>query len=193
MTYEKFHKDIVFTIMSEHSDCFELVSLLISLLRKLMSKSKAAKDKLAEMYLLTFAAIVETHTDKEKQIKCEGIVIPPNLDPVKAFLLKETIATMGELAAEPEHREALIAGADVVFDVLQAARQNFAHPKLMKTALGCLINFSAENPGGAGHNGADLLSREPCFYQVIYSILDDSDSKPLMLEYVLRLINVTAS
>lgn len=29
---------------------------------------------------------------------------------------------MGELAAENEHREALIQAADVVFDVLQAAR-----------------------------------------------------------------------
>ena len=63
----------------------------------------------------------------------------------------------------------------------------------MKTALGCLIYFSAQNLGGSGHNGADLLSREPCIYQIIYSILEDPDSKPLMLEYVLRLINVTAS
>jgi hypothetical protein len=36
--------------------------------------------------------------------------------------LKETIATMGELATENEHREALIQAADVIFDVLQAAR-----------------------------------------------------------------------
>ena len=120
-TNDKLHKVIIFTIMSEHSDCFELVSLVISLLRKLMARSKAERDRIAEMYLLTFAAIVEAHTHKVEQIKSEKI-IPPNFDPVKAFLLKETIATMGELAAEPEHREALISGADVVFDVLQAAR-----------------------------------------------------------------------
>jgi len=29
-----------------------------------MSRSKAEKDRIAEMYLLTFAAIVEAHTNK---------------------------------------------------------------------------------------------------------------------------------
>lgn len=93
--------------MGEHSDCFELVSLVIALLRKLMSRSKQEKDKIAEMYLLTLAGIVEVHTHKAETINTEKIV-PPNLDPMKAFLLKETIATMGELAADQEHREALI-------------------------------------------------------------------------------------
>ena len=63
-TNDKFHKHIIHTIMSEHSDCFELVSLVISLLRKLIARSKAERDKIAEMYLLTFAAIVEAHTNK---------------------------------------------------------------------------------------------------------------------------------
>jgi hypothetical protein len=63
-TNDKFHKHIIHTIMSEHSDCFELVSLVISLLRKLMARSKAERDRIAEMYLLTFAAIVEAHTNK---------------------------------------------------------------------------------------------------------------------------------
>jgi hypothetical protein len=118
---KKFHEKIIYKIMGEHSDCFELVSLVIALLRKLMSKSKQEKDKIAEMYLLTFAAIIEVHTNKVDTINSDKIV-PPNLDPMKAFLLKETIAIMGELAAEPEHREALISGADIIYDVLQAAR-----------------------------------------------------------------------
>lgn len=43
----------------------------------------------------------------------------------------------------------------------------------------------------AAEAGSEMIGREPCFYQIIYSVLDSPNEKPL-LEYILRLILNTA-
>jgi hypothetical protein len=59
-------------------------------------------------------------------------------------LLKVAIACIGAFAAIKDHRDAL-KETEIVTDVLLSARSHLTHAKLIKTALGCLINLSSIN------------------------------------------------
>ena len=116
------------------------------------------------MYLLTLATIIEMNADN------------PPMDNHSTFLLKECIATLGVLASDPANREAL--ASNTVSHVLAIAKANMGHAKLLKTSLGCLINIAS----------TQSLARDPNFYQILYTVLDQyCESKP-MIDYILRLI-----
>lgn len=63
-----------------------------------------------------------------------------------------------------------------------SAKLNLNKPKVLKTALGCLINLSTMNESKEG------LGMDPTYYQVIYTVIEEYSNVPLMLDYALRLI-----
>ncbi len=82
------------------------------------------RDKVAKLYLLTLTTIFE------EAAKAEG-----------SPLLKEILAAIGMLATLPDHRSALVS-LGLLNNVLVAARTHIGEPKVVKTALGCLVNLT---------------------------------------------------
>ena len=64
------------------------------------------------------------------------------------------MASLGMLASSQEHREALLT-QDIITNVLKAARAHIGNAKLLKTALGCLINLTA------GKESQETLTKDP--------------------------------
>lgn len=57
------------------------------------------------------------------------------------FINKEILGTLGVLAVEDIHRKEIFEN-DGVANVILSAKYNLNKPKIIKTALGCLINLA---------------------------------------------------
>ena len=90
------------------------------------------------------------------------------------------MASLGMLASSQEHREALLT-QDIITNVLKAARAHIGNAKLLKTALGCLINLTA------GKESQETLTKDPSFYQILYTVIEEKKYRAL-IEYMLRLV-----
>ena len=82
-----------------------------------------------------------------------------------AFIHKEILGCLGVLAVEETHRKEITEN-DGLQLIIMSAKLNINKPKIIKTALGCLINMASTE------DNKDLISKDASFYQLIYSVLD---------------------
>ena len=55
-------------------------------------------------------------------------------------------------------------------------------PKIVKTALGCLINLASTN------ENKEVIAKDASYYQLVYTVLDTYDQMTPLVDYTLRLI-----
>ena len=59
-----------------------------------------------------------------------------------AFIHKEILGCLGVLAADDNHRKEIVQNNGIYY-VIISAKLNINKPKIIKTALGCLINLAS--------------------------------------------------
>jgi len=129
---------------------------------------------MAELYLFTLVAIVETNASPS--------------DHARSYLLKECLATLGLLASSTDHRLALSATPLPLYLLSISLSGGVSHLKLLKTSLSTLCNLCPP-----GSPTLTTLSTTPAFYQLLYTLLD-LDSLPLpILDCLLLLVLATTS
>ena len=74
-----------------------------------------------------------------------------------AFIYKEILGCLGVLAVGEKHRKEIMDNEGISL-VIQSALLNVNKPKIIKTALGCLINLASSQ------DTKDTISKEATFY-----------------------------
>lgn len=72
---------------------------------------------------------------------------------------------MGVLASDEKHRKEIVDN-DGIYYVILSAKLNINKPKLVKTALGCLINLTSTQ------ENKEVIAKDASYYQLIYTVLD---------------------
>ena len=127
---------------------------------------------MAELYLFTLVAIVETNASPS--------------DHAISYLLKECLATLGLLASLTDHRLALSATPLPHFLLSIALTGSVSHLKLLKTSLSTLCNLCPP-----GSPTLSTLSTTAAFYQLLYTLLDLDALPPPILDCLLHLVLAT--
>lgn len=168
--------DLALVVVQEHSEHLNLVAFTLATVRRLASSSRY-KEQVAKHFLYTLMIFVKlflaSHPDQT------NLPFGDKLGTV--FVYKEILGCLGVLAVDAAHRKEVLEN-DGAAHVVMSARLHLNKPKLVKTALGCLINL-AQDDGAKDH-----MSKSASFYFVIYTVLDQYEKKTPLIDYTLRLI-----
>ena len=128
---------------------------------------------MAELYLFTLVAIVESNTSPT--------------DNERSYLVKECLATLGIMASSMDHRLALSATPLPLY-LLSISMSALSHLKLLKTTLSTLCNLCPP-----GSPTLTTLSTTPAFYQLLYTLLEHESLLIPILDCLLLLVLATTS
>eukprot|EP00347_Sterkiella_histriomuscorum_P018804 403344113 len=154
----------------------------LAIIRRLASNLKY-KEEIAKNFLYTLMTFIKIFL--ETQINSIDQAIDHHNKLGIAFIYKEILGCLGVLAVDETHRKEILENDGIAL-VIQSSKLNINKPKIIKTALGCLINFASSN------ESKESICQDASFYQLIYTVLDEYDQMAPMIDYTLRLILNTA-
>mmetsp|Transcript_19514 Transcript_19514/g.18638 ORF Transcript_19514/g.18638 Transcript_19514/m.18638 type:complete len:138 (-) Transcript_19514:640-1053(-) len=131
--------DFTLKILQEHSQNINLVAFSLAVIRRIASNSKY-KDEVAKNFLYTLMTFVKIFTETQQNKQDENLNHYDRLG--VAFIHKEILGCLGVLAANENHRKEIVSSNGIYF-VIVSAKINVNKPKIIKTALGCLINLAS--------------------------------------------------
>ena len=144
--------DVALKTIQEHSGNMVMVAFCLAIIRRL-SSNQNHKDEVAKNFLYTLMSFVEIFLDAQSSNQQQDLSPYDKLG--ISFIHKEILGSLGVLAANETHRKE-ISQNNGSFFVIHSAKLNINKPKLIKTALGCLINLSqnGENKESLGKDAA---------------------------------------